>query len=89
MCSLTGQTADVAEYRRPLGLCSCCPAPGKPLTVGYDLEGIRHPRVQRFIEGMLDGSDLIERLRGEIPDEFSRFRDLDFREGQAPPWRLR
>ena len=41
VCSITGKPEDVHDYRRPLGLCSCCPAPGKPLVVVYDLSSIR------------------------------------------------
>ncbi len=41
VCSITGKAEEVHGYRRPLGLCSCCPAPGKPLVVVYDLDSIR------------------------------------------------
>lgn len=41
VCSVTGQTYDPQGFERPMGLCSCCPAPGKPLVVVYDLESIR------------------------------------------------
>lgn len=49
------------------------------MSVGYDLEGIRSERVGAFIAGMMDASAVVDRLRGEIPDEYARFRDLDFR----------
>jgi putative selenate reductase len=49
------------------------------MSVGYDLAGIQTERVQAFIDGMLDASAIVERLRGEIPAEHARFRDLDFR----------
>ncbi|MCA9546611.1 MAG: glutamate synthase, partial [Myxococcales bacterium] len=45
------------------------------MSVGYDLKGIQQPRVRAFIEGMLDASATIERLRPELPAEY---RDLDF-----------
>ncbi len=41
VCSVTGQTYDPHGFERPMGLCSCCAAPGKPLVVVYDLEAIR------------------------------------------------
>ncbi len=49
------------------------------MSVGYDLEGIKSETVQAFIDGMMDCSAVVERLRGEIPEEFSEFRDLPFR----------
>ena len=48
------------------------------MSVGYDLAGIRSPRVQAFIDGLLDCSAIVDRLRAEIPAEFARYRDLDF-----------
>ncbi len=49
------------------------------MSVGYDLEGIRSERVSAFIEGMKNASAVVDRLRGQIPDAFAAFRDLDFR----------
>ncbi len=46
------------------------------LSVGYDLKGIRHERVQAFLHGMLDASPIIERLRPLVP---APYRDLPFR----------
>lgn len=40
-CSKTGQVADHGGFSRPLGLCSCCPAPGKPLVFRYDNDRVR------------------------------------------------
>jgi threonine synthase len=37
VCSLSGRPADPGGFRRPLGLCGCCEAPGRPLVVEYDL----------------------------------------------------
>ena len=48
------------------------------MSVGYDLAGIRSEGVQTFIRGMMDATAMVDRLRREIPDEFRRFRDLDF-----------
>ena len=39
------------------------------LSVGYDLKGIKHERVQAFLHGMLDATAVIERLRPELPKE--------------------
>ena len=41
VCSVTGSEIDVRNLIRPLGLCSCCPQPGKPLVCVYDLDAIR------------------------------------------------
>ncbi|MCA9654137.1 MAG: glutamate synthase [Myxococcales bacterium] len=48
------------------------------MSVGYDLKGIRSERVQAFIHGMMDCSEVVDRLRAQIPDEFAEYRDLDF-----------
>ena len=53
-------------------------APVFDMSVGYDFAGITGERVQAFIAGMTDASALVGRLRREIPDEWRRFRDLDF-----------
>ncbi len=49
------------------------------MSVGYDLAGIQSPRVSAFLEGMLDASDVVARLRKQIPEEYKQYRDLDFR----------
>ncbi len=49
------------------------------MSVGYDLAGIQSDTVQAFIDGMMDCSEVVERLRAQIPEEFSEFRDLEFR----------
>ena len=46
------------------------------LSVGYDLAGIQHERVQAFLHGMLDATEIIDRLRPELP---AKYRDLPFR----------
>lgn len=48
------------------------------LSVGYDLAGISDPKIAAFIHGMGDASEIIERLRPQIPEAFVEFRDLDF-----------
>ena len=49
------------------------------MSVGYDLAGIKSERVLAFVRGMRDCSELVDRLRGEIPDAYRALRDLDFR----------
>jgi len=39
-CSRSGRGFDSRGFARPIGLCGCCPAPGKPLVVEYDLEAV-------------------------------------------------
>ncbi|PKU26641.1 glutamate synthase [Telmatospirillum siberiense] len=48
------------------------------MSVGYDLAGIRSPKVRAFLDGMKDASEVVERLRGQIPAAFAHFRDLAF-----------
>ena len=48
------------------------------MSVGYDLAGIRSPRVQAFIRGMIDATPVVERLRRRLPAELGPLRDLDF-----------
>ena len=47
------------------------------MSVGYDLAGIRSPKVQGFINGMADASDEIEALRSQIQGPFAPYADLD------------
>ena len=35
VCSLTGQRVEDDGFARPIGLCGCCPAPGRPVEVRY------------------------------------------------------
>tara|TARA_R110002073_G_scaffold225022_5_gene385327 strand:+ start:20148 stop:22184 length:2037 start_codon:yes stop_codon:yes gene_type:complete len=49
------------------------------MSVGYDLAGIKSNTVQAFMDGMMDCSAIVERLRAEIPEEFAEFRELNFR----------
>jgi putative selenate reductase len=48
------------------------------MSVGYDLAGIQTDKVAGFIEGMLDASEVIDRLRPMIPEPFAEFRDHAF-----------
>jgi putative selenate reductase len=48
------------------------------LSVGYDLAGLRSPRVEAFVAGLTDARPTIDRLRRDIPSAFGAWRDLDF-----------
>ena len=48
------------------------------MSVGYDLAGISTPEVAAFIEGLIDASDVIDRLRADIPERFAKWRTHDF-----------
>jgi len=39
-CSASGRDVPGADLARPVGLCPCCPPPGKPVVVEYDLDGV-------------------------------------------------
>jgi putative selenate reductase len=49
------------------------------LSLGYDLAGLHSPAVRSWVESMKDARAEVEALRGEIPDEYRRLRELDFR----------
>lgn len=40
-CSKTGREVESGGFASPVGLCRCCPAPGKPVVVEYDPEKVR------------------------------------------------
>ncbi|MFT7463543.1 MAG: putative selenate reductase [Pseudohongiellaceae bacterium] len=48
------------------------------MSVGYDLPGITSPTMNAFIDGLIDCSSTVERLRGQIPPEHSELRDLAY-----------
>ncbi len=48
------------------------------MSVGYDLAGIRSAKVRGFLDGMIDASKVVERLRAKIPEPWRQFRDLPF-----------
>jgi putative selenate reductase len=48
------------------------------MSVGYDLAGIRSDKVRGFMAGMMNATTIVERLRAEIPEEWSHLRDLAF-----------
>ncbi|HEX9865023.1 MAG TPA: 4Fe-4S dicluster domain-containing protein [Acidimicrobiia bacterium] len=48
------------------------------LSVGYDLAGISSPEIAGFIEGLMDASRVIDRLRVEIPEPFTDWQNHAF-----------
>src|ERR1017187_5209659 len=48
------------------------------MSVGYNLEGIRSPRVRSWIASMRNAAPMIEELRAELAGEFRQYRDLPF-----------
>jgi threonine synthase len=40
-CSSSGKDVDSHGFERPIGLCTCCPEPGMPVLVEYDLDAVR------------------------------------------------
>ncbi len=49
------------------------------LSVGYDLKGIQSEAVSDFIQQIKHAENIIDELRGEIPDEYARYRNYPFR----------
>ncbi len=39
-CSYSGRQVDARGFASPVGLCTCCPPPGKPVVVDYDRERV-------------------------------------------------
>jgi threonine synthase len=58
VCSMSGKEVDTREFRRPVGLCSCCPPPGKPVIVEYDLDRVGLGEPRRRV-GMWSFADLL------------------------------
>ena len=48
------------------------------MSIGYDLAGIRSDKVRRFIDGMIDATPSVERLRNQIPQRLRALKDLDY-----------
>ena len=48
------------------------------MSVGYNLAGISSTPVRAFLEQLMDASEIVERLRGQIPASLARFRALPF-----------
>ncbi len=47
------------------------------MSVGYDLAGIRHPRMTRFMDVMADASEPLAAIRTTLRREFPQFADLE------------
>ena len=48
------------------------------MSVGYNLEGIRSPRVRSWILSMQDAAAVLDELRAGLAGEWARYRDLPF-----------
>ncbi len=48
------------------------------MSVGYNLEGIRSPRVQGWIEAMQDATSVVEELRAQLTGPLAKYRGLEF-----------
>jgi putative selenate reductase len=48
------------------------------MSLGYDLAGISSPKVRKFIDAMQDATEIIDKLRQQIPPQWKQFRDLDY-----------
>lgn len=53
------------------------------MSVGYNLEGIRSPRVRAWIQGMKNAAAMIDELRSTLTGRFRRYRDLPFSPGMS------
>jgi putative selenate reductase len=73
------KAAMLVECLRASGVAgeSACPTVFD-MSVGYNLEGIRSPRVRSWIASMQNAAPIIEDLRAEIAGEFPQYRDLPF-----------
>ena len=58
ICSMSGEEVDCRGFQRPVGLCSCCPAPGKPVIVEYDLDRVELGKPCRS-KGLWSFADLL------------------------------
>ena len=48
------------------------------MSVGYDLAGIQSEPVMAFMRGMIDATEVVERLRAQIPEAYADLRELKF-----------
>lgn len=58
------------EARAPLGTVF-------NMSVGYNLEGIRSARMQRFMDSLEDASEILDPIRKTLRAQFPRFADVD------------
>ncbi len=73
-CSSSGQELSGPVFSSPVGLCRCCPAPGKPVVVEYDPDkvraGLRDTRVaERKAGGIWRYAPLLPVLG--VPEEYA------------------
>ncbi len=47
------------------------------LSVGYNLEGIKNPRMQKFIDTMLDAGDIVDKYMSDVVKSFPEFAGID------------
>jgi threonine synthase len=86
-CSWSGQELPGKPFSTPVGLCRCCPAPGKPVVVEYDaakvLAELRGtPLAKRDGAGIWRYAPLLPVLG--VPDEYARRRPDAH--GEARAW---
>jgi len=67
------------EMLQASGMAAGCTDTVFDMSVGYDLAGISSPPVRGFLDGLMDASSIVERLRAQIPPALARFRKLPFR----------
>jgi putative selenate reductase len=48
------------------------------MSIGYDLAGIKTPKVVDFIRGMIDARESVGRLRDQVPNWLRALRELDY-----------
>lgn len=72
VCSFSGREVDAGGFRTPIGLCRCCPPPGKPVVVEYDLNAARagwEARDQGRVVGMWRYAALLPVL--DVPGDYA------------------
>jgi len=47
------------------------------MSVGYDLKGIKSPPMQRFMDGLIDASARIAKIKGMIEEDHPEFADIE------------
>ena len=72
------KAAMLIEMAKAAGLAPGFPDTVLDMSVGYDLKGIRSPKVKAFIDGMMDARSAIDRLRAQIPGAHAALRDLPY-----------
>ncbi len=70
--------AMLIEMLKAAGVGAGLPETMFDMSVGYDLAGIQSAKVRGFLDGMLDATAVVGRLRTQIPEPWRKFRDLPF-----------